>query len=58
MVIFGYIWLKFGRKVASNSLTSMLGTLHDVIHEENNNHDGGATVGYLKEPQKGPKYQK
>ena len=54
MFIFGYIWKKLGGKVTPNSLNSMLGVLHDVIHLRNNNHDGGATVGYLKGPKKGP----
>ena len=54
MIIFGSIWLKFGRKVAPNSLNEMLGALQDVIHKKNNNNHGGATVGYLKGPKKGP----
>ena len=32
MIIFCYIWLKFGRKVAPNSLDLVAGALQDVIH--------------------------
>ena len=54
MIIFGYIRLKCGRKVAPNSINLMVGALQDVIHKKNNNHNGWATVGYLKGPKKGP----
>ena len=39
MIIFGYIWLKYGKKVAPKSINSMVGALQDVIHKKN---EGGA----------------
>ena len=53
-VIFGYFLKKFGTKIGPNSLNSMLGVLHDVRDQKNKNHDGGAIMGYLKVPKKGP----
>ena len=40
--------------MAANNFNSYLGMHHEVIYKKSNNHDIGATVGYLKEPQKGP----
>ena len=45
---------KFGTEIGPNSLNSMLGVLHDVRDQKNKNHDGGAIMGYLKVPKKGP----
>ena len=54
MAIFGYFWEKIGTYMGAISQNLQLEMLHDVSDQENKNQDGGAIMGYLKGPKKGP----
>ena len=54
MVVFWYSLKKFDTNTGHNSLSSILGVLHDVRDKDNKNHDVGAIMRYLKASKTGP----
>ena len=45
---------KIGTNTGHNSLSSMLGVVHDVRDKDNKNHDVGPIMRYLKASKTGP----
>ena len=54
MVVFWYSRKKFGTNTGHNSLSSMLGVIHDVRDKDNKNHDVGPIMRYLNASKTGP----
>ena len=54
MVVFWYSRKKFGTNTGHNSLSSMLGVVHDVRDKDNKNPDVGPIMRYLNASKTGP----